>query len=123
MKKIRNLLTPLIFLGFLFVPVQLVGAVNAFDGVCTDEQAANNVVCQNKDEKEGDIVTTVINTLLFITGLLSVIMIIVGGLRYTTSRGNQNSITEAKNTILYAVVGLVVSLVAFAIVNWIMTLF
>jgi hypothetical protein len=61
------------------------------------------------------------NIIIFVTGALSVLMIIIGGLRYTTSGGDQGSITSAKNTILYAVIGLIVSVMAYAIVNFVLT--
>jgi hypothetical protein len=47
-------------------------------------------------------------------------MLIYGGIRYTTSGGNANSVTAAKNTILYAIIGLVVAIFAYAIVNWVL---
>ena len=61
------------------------------------------------------------NIIVFITGAISVLMIIIGGFRYTTSNGDQGSLTSAKNTILYAVIGLVVSVAAYAIVNFVLT--
>jgi hypothetical protein len=61
------------------------------------------------------------NVIIFITGAISVLMIIIGGFRYTASGGDQGSITSAKNTILYAVIGLIVSVMAYAIVNFILT--
>ncbi|MDK2899242.1 MAG: hypothetical protein PWQ10_429 [Patescibacteria group bacterium] len=67
------------------------------------------------------IFTTITNTLLFIIGALSVIMLIVGGLRYVISGGNSTAVTTAKNTILYAIVGLVVALLAYAAINFILT--
>ena len=66
---------------------------------------------------------TVTNVLLFIIGAISVIMIIVGGIRYTVSNGDSSQITNAKNTILYAVVGLIVALLAYAIVNFVVDSF
>lgn len=66
------------------------------------------------------IVTTVTNILLFIAGALAVIMIIWGGLRYATSAGNSANVTAAKNTVLYAIVGLIIAFLAFAVVNWIL---
>lgn len=66
------------------------------------------------------IVTSITNTLLFVVGALSVIMIIFGGIRYATSGGNASAVTAAKNTILYAIVGLIVAFLAFAAVNWIL---
>jgi hypothetical protein len=68
----------------------------------------------------GGVITTITNTLLFIVGALSVIMIIVGGLRYVVSGGNAASVTAARNTILYAVVGLVIAFLAFAAINFIL---
>ncbi len=61
------------------------------------------------------------NIIIFITGAISVLMIIIGGLRYTISNGDQGALTSAKNTILYAVVGLIVSVMAYAIVNFVLT--
>lgn len=69
----------------------------------------------------GGIVTTITNILLFIVGALSVVMIIVGGLRYVLSAGNSTAVTAAKNTILYAVVGLIVAFLAFAAINFVIS--
>ena len=69
----------------------------------------------------GGVITTITNVLLFIVGALAVIMIIWGGLRYTTSGGNASSVTAAKNTILYAIVGLIIAFLAFAAVNFVLS--
>ena len=69
---------------------------------------------------EGSIFTTVVNVLLFVIGALSVIMLIIGGFRYVISGGNASNVTAAKNTILYAIVGLVIAFLAFAVVNWVL---
>lgn len=71
----------------------------------------------------GDSIQTVINVLLFIIGVVSVIMIIIGGIRYTISNGDSGQITTAKNTIFYAVIGLVIALMAFAIVDFVVKQF
>jgi hypothetical protein len=68
----------------------------------------------------GGVITTITNTLLFAVGILSVVMIIIGGLRYVTSGGNSTSVTAAKNTIMYAIVGLVISFLAFAAINFVL---
>lgn len=60
------------------------------------------------------------NVLLFIIGAVSVIMLIIGGLRYTVSGGDSNAVTGAKNTILYAIVGIIVAILAYAIVNFVL---
>lgn len=67
----------------------------------------------------GGIFTTIVNTLLFVIGAVSVIMLIWGGIRYTTSAGNSASVTSAKNTIMYAIIGLVIAFLAYAIINWV----
>jgi archaellum component FlaF (FlaF/FlaG flagellin family) len=64
------------------------------------------------------IVTLIINIMLFLVGILCVIMIIFGGIRYVTSTGDKGRVDGAKNTIVYAVVGLVIAIVAYALVNW-----
>ena len=64
---------------------------------------------------------TIVNVLLFIIGAISVIMLIIGGIRYTVSGGDSSAVTAAKNTILYAIVGIVVAILAYAIVNFVIT--
>jgi hypothetical protein len=64
------------------------------------------------------IVHTIVNLLSAIVGIVAVIMIIVGGFRYITSGGNDTSVTSAKNTILYAIIGLVVVALAQLIVRF-----
>ncbi|MCE7936394.1 hypothetical protein DYH10_01185 [Candidatus Saccharibacteria bacterium CPR2] len=70
---------------------------------------------------DGSIFQTITNALLFLVGAISVVMLIVGGVRYVVSAGDQNAVQGAKNTILYAIVGIVVAFLAFAAVNWITT--
>jgi hypothetical protein len=65
-------------------------------------------------------VKTIVNVMLYIIGALSVIMIVVGGIKYTISAGDSSKVTSAKNTIMYAVVGLAVALFAYAIVNFVL---
>lgn len=63
------------------------------------------------------------DVLIFITSAIAVLMIIVGGLRYTTSAGDQAAMTSAKNTIMYALIGLIVAVMAYAIVHFIFAAF
>ena len=66
---------------------------------------------------DGDspIFTTAINIMLFI----SVIMLIYGGIRYVLSSGDSGAVQNAKNTIMYAIIGLVIAILAYAIVNFV----
>lgn len=66
-----------------------------------------------------EILQRVINVLLFIVGAAAVIMLIVGAVRYTVSAGDQQAVANAKNTILYAIVGIVVAVLAFAAVQFV----
>ena len=59
------------------------------------------------------------NTILYIVGIIAVIMLIIGGIRYVVSGGDSKKVTDAKNTVLYAIIGLVISFLAFAIVNFV----
>jgi ABC-type Fe3+ transport system permease subunit len=61
----------------------------------------------------------VLNLLSVIVGLVAVIMIIIGGLKYVTSSGNSERTNEAKNTILYAIIGLVIVAIAQIIVRFV----
>ncbi|MBQ6320893.1 hypothetical protein IJI17_01555 [Candidatus Saccharibacteria bacterium] len=67
------------------------------------------------------VVATVINTILYVVGILAVVMVIFGGVQYTTSAGDQAKVTKAKNTILYGLIGLVVAILAYAIVNFVVS--
>lgn len=69
------------------------------------------------------IAETIINTMLFIVGLLAVAMIIFAGIRYVTAHGDKSQIEGAKNTLIYSIVGLIVAIVAYALVNWVLKLF
>lgn len=68
----------------------------------------------------GGVIKTVINLLIFLVGAAAVVMIILGGFKYVTSNGDQSSVTSAKNTILYSVIGLVIAVAAYAIVQFVL---
>ena len=67
------------------------------------------------------IVPRVINLMLFIVGVLAIFMMIYGGIRYVLSGGDNGKVKDAKNTILYAIVGLIVAILGYAIVNWVVS--
>ncbi|QQG50858.1 MAG: hypothetical protein HZB75_05065 [Candidatus Saccharibacteria bacterium] len=71
----------------------------------------------------GSRIQTVVNILLYILGAIAVVMIVIGGVRYTTSNGDSSAIKGAKDTILYAVIGLIVAIMAYAIVNFVVGAF
>ena len=63
------------------------------------------------------VLTLITNTLMVVIGALAVFFIIFGGVKYLTSGGDKDKVTSAKNTILYAVIGLVIALLARVIVQ------
>lgn len=67
-----------------------------------------------------DIVTQIINIFSVIVGVVSVIMIIYGGFRYVTSGGDSGNVSTAKNTIIYAIIGLVIVALAQFIVQFVL---
>ena len=94
-------------------------AVNPGFGGCSANPGS--AVCRaNGTDNVQKILKNVINILLFVVGSVAIILIIVGGIKYTTSAGDSNSVNSAKNTIIYAVVGLVISAMAWAIVNFVL---
>jgi len=84
----------------------------------TENPGQCNVATSDATTKINDIIHTIVNLLSAIVGVVAVLMIIVGGFRYITSGGNDTSVTSAKNTILYAIIGLVVVALAQLIVRF-----
>lgn len=92
-------------------------AVNPY-GAC--DANSSSAICKGKGESlsEGFVKPT-INIILWVVGVAAVIVIVVAGLKYVTSSGNPSAISSAKTTILYAVIGLVIAITAYAIVNFV----
>ena len=120
-----------IFAAFVFALVAVFSPVapsvhagdcgSASEGITAGVSCAEgNDVPQELFGGPDSIFTTIVNVLLFLIGAISVVMLIYGGIRYTTSGGNSANVTAAKNTILYAIIGLIIAFLAFAIVNWVL---
>lgn len=84
---------------------------------CKDD--TNAAICQTKTGLISGILQSVINTMIFLAGSIAVIMVVVGGIRYITSDGDPGAATKAKNTIIYALVGVVVAIMSYSIVNFV----
>lgn len=82
------------------------------DGKCQN-QASNGPSVQS-------VIQNVIDLLLFLVGIIAVIVIVVSGFRFVTSNGDPQQISKAKDSIIYAVIGIVVAVMAYAIVNFIL---
>ncbi len=103
-------------LDFTFVPQLAANASDVIEGGARQTGLAGS-------PGFADVMRDVINFLLYLIGIISVIVIIIGGLRYVTSAGNSSQVSGAKDTILYAVVGLIVAISAYAIVNFVLARF
>jgi hypothetical protein len=128
-KTIKTMLASLLAVPVLafgvvaLAPAQTANAQCPENGIGTISQGAT---CAKGAETpptlfgDGGIFTTIVNILLFIIGAISVIMLIIGGIRYTISGGDSSAVTSAKNTIMYAIVGIIVAVLAYAIVNFVL---
>ena len=74
--------------------------------------------CAGNEDAIRGIITGILNSIIAISGLVAVIYVVIGGVNYMTSSGDTAKLEKAKKTILYATIGLVISALAFAIVNW-----
>ena len=129
-KKIKNLLMTLSLASLFAMPVLVPATVAAEDTLSPKINCGANLQInpdQDCPTDEGGatdtvnrIVKLVINIFSLIVGVISVIMIIIGGLKYITSGGDSANVTGAKNTILYAVIGLVVVALAQIIVRFVL---
>ena len=94
-------------------------------GVCEGVGLVTGKSCDDANaqaEAQGKVegtVQLVVDILSWIVGIAAVIMIIIGGFKYVTSSGDSGSVTSAKNTILFAVIGLIVVVLAQVIVSFV----
>ena len=113
-----------------FAPVVLSNPVSAAAASVTcptgsvRSTAASLAECNVPEDADGkglmNTVQLIINVALSVLGVVTVIVIIVGGVTYITSYGDAGKVKKAKDTIMYGVIGLVVALLAFAIVNFVL---
>lgn len=120
MSQVQDLLKKgaLTLAGNAVVATTLAGSAHAVqEGISSGADVAKG------DDQKSDLVENIrviTNTMLFAIGVVAVIMLVVGGFRYIFSGGNSTNTTAAKDTILYAVIGIVVALLAYAIVNFVL---
>jgi lysylphosphatidylglycerol synthetase-like protein (DUF2156 family) len=98
------------------------GLCNGSNGdLSANTQSANPDCGNTAANTANNLVSTIINIISVIVGIVAVIMIIYAGFRYVTSGGKDDSVKGAKNTILYAVIGLVVVALAQIIVHFVLS--
>ncbi len=112
--------TLLMFAGS-FALVTPAGAANPLDDTCKG-QLTTSQVCRSRNDKlfgANSFWTRLINTMIMVVGLVATLMIIIGGLRYVLSGGDASQTKSAKDTILYSIIGIVIALMSYAIVNFV----
>ncbi len=124
MKHIKNLLLGLamvVSLGVVATPVLTHAAATpstATDSACT--AITGNTDCKTSSGVSvNSLIRTIINILSFVVGVVAVIMVIIGGFNYVTSGGDSNKVSSAKNTIIYALVGLVIVALSQVLVQFV----
>ena len=127
-RKIKNYLTVLFSFFAVAVPVMLpVTTMASCDNITqnintgVNQATGNSASCGSVNLKTGiqNIAVTVVNILSIVVGIVAVIIIIYGGFRYITSGGESGNVSGAKNTLLFAIVGLVIVALAQVIVRWV----
>ena len=117
MKSVFKLVLSILICGM----VALTGLGSTVSAMSLKE-GAEMVQCDDcPDDLFGDngVFKQITNTILYIVGIIAVIMLIIGGIKYLISGGDSKKVTDAKNTVLYAIIGIVISVLAFSIVNFV----
>lgn len=119
MKRFLKIVLPVLIIGAMAV-VLASGSVSALT-LQEGAEAARCDGCPANLFGDTGVFRQVTNTLLYIVGVIAVIMLIVGGVKYVISGGDSKKVTDAKNTVLYAIIGLVIAFLAYAIVNFVIS--
>ncbi len=128
-QTIKKLITGSVLFALLaaaFVVPATVGAQADIEGsLCAGVNLDVRDNCDPSDSgsenRINSLITNIINIFSLVVGVIAVIMIIIGGLKYIMSSGDSNNITSAKNTILYAIIGLVIVAMAQFIVRFVLS--
>jgi hypothetical protein len=128
MKRIKlavlSIMATLSFAAPLLVPATTYGLFeSAKEQACAGANLNDSTNCNEaqNNTKVSNTLASVINILSLVLGIIAVIMVIVGGIKFTTSQGDGNATASARNTIIYAVVGLVVAALAQVIVKFVLS--
>ena len=115
MRKVLRLILPILVCGVVMVA----GVVNTTGVMAESVNNLSAVQCDGCPDDLYAVFKNITNTVLYVVMIIAVIMLIVGGIRYIVSGGDAKKVTDAKNTILYAIIGLIICFLAYAIVNFV----
>ena len=116
-KKQILLLIALVIGGVFLMSTPGVSALTLREGV----EAARCDGCPADLFGDGGVFKQITNTLIYIVGVIAVVMLVFGGIKYVISGGDAKKVTDAKNTVLYAIIGLVIAFVSYAIVTFVIS--
>lgn len=116
--------------GLFLMPSMTYSAENPINSICTGE-AGKSQFCKDAKQDANKSITSgqngilykIAQTIVLLTGAISVIMIIIGGFKYVMSNGDSGSVKSAKDTIMYALIGLLVAIFAQTIVSFVLSRF
>ncbi len=125
--KLKNIILTATACGFLLAPALVpatVSATNIQGNICggTNASASDSQSCQTgaANTQISNLMTRIINFFSLLVGIVSVIMIIIGGFQYVMSNGDSGKISTAKNTIIFALVGLIIVAMSQFIVHFVL---
>ena len=110
----------LMFLVLSFIPLKA-SAVDLFSSACSGKNTAASAVCNdtttgNPVVGPNGVIVKVTQIIAVVAGAAAVILIIISGIKFITSTGDSNSVQSARETIIYALIGLVVIVLAQSII-------
>lgn len=110
-------------MGLQALPVAATGKIRCPDGSTVSGDLSNCGAIKS-DLNNNNLMGTlnqIINVIIGVIGFIAVIVIILGGVEYTTSAGDSGKVKKAKDTIMYGIIGLVIALLAYSIVNFVLS--
>ena len=122
MKNIAKVLLSFVICAFVALTgFSSIASASTMTSLREGAEAARCTGCPSDLFGDTGVFKQVTNTILYIVGIIAVIMLIIGGIKYVVSGGDAKKVTDAKNTVLYAIIGLIVCFLAFAIVNFVIS--
>lgn len=103
------------------LPVMAVDCPAGSERASADSYAECNIPVSATQESVWDVVQRIINLVIGVLGVVTVVVIVLGGVMYATSSGEAANVKRAKDMIMYGVIGLVIALLAYAIVNFVLS--
>ena len=121
MKKISKIILAIVISAFGLIFLANSVPTYAATDVCNSnapQEVKDAAGCSGNANQLPSFITNILNAIIFVAGLVAVVFVVIGGINYITSAGDSTKVKKAKETILYAVIGLVITALSFAIVNF-----